>query len=434
MASPNPHMSRSTIYALSSGQPPAGIAVVRISGVDAGAALKALTERDLPAPRRAVTHTLINPVSRETLDNALVLWLPAPNTVTGEDMAELHLHGGRAVVAAVLSALAGLEGLVAAEAGAFTRRAFDNGQIDLAQVEGLADLLSAETESQRRSALALSEGALGRLAEGWRRSVLHCAAQIEALLDFADEADVTHDFDAAQLRALSDDVSIWLNAPSAERLRDGVRLVLAGPPNAGKSTLLNALAARDAAITSPIAGTTRDIVEVPVVIKGIPFVLTDTAGLHDASEDAIEQEGIKRAHAALNSADIILWLGAVEDCPDVGRSILIQARADEGRQGNVDGQLRLSVHTGEGMLALHQEIARRAKALLPAPNSFAINQRQRDIIARFADEVRGALASQDALLVAEHLRLACHALDDLIGKTGVEEMLDALFGGFCIGK
>ncbi len=424
-----------TIFALSSGPLPAGLAVVRISGSQAGVALQALTSRILPQPRYAALRRLHNPVSGELLDQALVLWMPGPQTATGDDMVELHLHGGRAVLSGVLAALGEMAGLCAAEAGDFTRRAFENGRIDLSQVEGLADLLVAETAAQRRSALVLAEGRLGALAEGWRATLLGIAAQAEALLDHGDEEDVPQALDLAALAALTQAVMRWNDAPSAERLRDGVRIVLAGPPNAGKSTLLNALAQREAAITSPIAGTTRDIVEVPVMIGGLPIVFSDTAGLRDARDDAVEQDGVRRAQAAVARADIILWLGAVGDCPDHARSILIAARADTpGRAAPEKSQVSISALTGEGMALLHAQIAQRVRLLLPVADGFAINQRQREAIRAIGDALAEAHAATDLVIAAEHLRLARTQMDRLVGRAGVEDMLDALFGAFCIGK
>ncbi|MDE2041456.1 MAG: tRNA uridine-5-carboxymethylaminomethyl(34) synthesis GTPase MnmE, partial [Alphaproteobacteria bacterium] len=309
-------MAATTVFALSSGQPPSGIAVVRISGPAARNSLLFLTGRQLPLARRATLRRLIDPGTNDLLDQALVLWLPGPDTVTGEDMAELHLHGSRAVVDAVLDTLGQIEGLEPAKPGAFTRRAFENGRMDLSQIEGLADLLAAETAAQRRSAIALEEGALGRLVTDWRKAVLAVSAQIEAQLDHVDEEDAQQSPDTACIAVLVSEARHWLHAPSAERLRNGIRVVLAGPPNAGKSSLLNALIGRDAAIVSPNAGTTRDIIEAPVTLNGIPFLFIDTAGLHEAGHDCIEVEGMNRARAALESADIILWLGAKETMPD----------------------------------------------------------------------------------------------------------------------
>ena len=296
-----------TIYALSSGAPPAGVGVIRISGPQASAVLARLGR--VPAARRATLMTLRD--GGEVLDSALVLWLPGPGTATGEDCAELHCHGGRAVIAAVLRALSAVPGLRAAEAGEFTRRAFANGRIDLAEAVGLADLLSAETELQRRAAQAMLGGAFSRVVAGWRDDLLTISASIEAAIDFADEDDVgglPADL-ARRLAALADALAQWLSRPRAEALREGVRVVIAGPPNAGKSTLFNALVGSEAAITADIPGTTRDVLSRPVAIGGVPFTLIDTAGLRGETDDTIEAIGIARAQAAMAEADIVLWLG-----------------------------------------------------------------------------------------------------------------------------
>ncbi|MCZ8173481.1 MAG: tRNA uridine-5-carboxymethylaminomethyl(34) synthesis GTPase MnmE, partial [Brevundimonas sp.] len=298
-----------TIFALSSGAPPAAIAVVRISGPTARTALMALAGR-VPPERRAVA-AMLRDGAGEVLDRALVLWLPGPNTATGQDTAELHLHGGRAVVAAVSAALAALPGLRAAEPGEFTRRAFANGRIDLAEAEGLADLLTAETELQRRSALAMAGGALSRTVEGWRERLLALSAAVEAVLDFADEDDVAvlpADF-LTRIDSLRLEIATWLSRPRAEVLREGFRVVIAGPPNAGKSTLFNVLVQDEAAIATPIAGTTRDVLTRPVGYQGVPFLFADTAGLHDTTDDMVEAIGIERALDALDRADLVLWLG-----------------------------------------------------------------------------------------------------------------------------
>ena len=424
-------MNKSTIFALSSGFPPAGIAVIRISGPAAGDALRALAGR-IGEPRSASLAWLRDPQSGETLDQALTLWFPGPASVTGEDMAELHVHGGRAVVAAVLAALGKIRGLQAAVAGEFTRRAFDNGRIDLSQAEGLADLLSAETEGQRQSALTLAEGQLGRQVSRWQAQLLKTAAIVEASLDFSDEDDVGEAaFDDHELKVLQGDIAQALNAPGSERLKDGVRLVLAGPPNAGKSSLLNRLAGRDAAIVTEIAGTTRDVIEAPVVLRGIPFILTDTAGLHDAPADKVEALGVALAAGAIDRADIILWLGDEADQPFPERSLLIAAKSDLG--GEAAG-LRISSVSGEGVDALVGVIVGRAQALLPKPGALALNERHRQILSEVNVELGAALSADNLLIVAECLRLARRKLDELTGRAGVEDMLDALFGGFCIGK
>ena len=418
-----------TIFALSSGAPPAGIAVVRISGPAAGAALVALAGA-LPPPRHA-SYRRVRDAAGAVLDHAVILWFPGPHSATGEDLAELHLHGGRAVVAAVLATLADLPGCVPAEAGAFTRRAFENGRIDLSAAEGLADLLAAETEGQRQSALVLAEGALGHRVAAWEARLLAESARIEALLDFGDEGDVADALpDTDGLSLLVDEMATLASAPPAERLRDGVRLVLAGPPNSGKSSLFNHLSGREAAIVTPIAGTTRDRLEAPISLEGVPFLLIDTAGLRDATDDAVEAIGIQRSGEAMAQADILLWLGAPEDCPPGALQLATKADLVTGYRPG----LPVSVVTGAGLDALRSEILVRARALLPKPGALALHARHRVILADVLSWLRSAIAADDLLVRAEALRLARQGLDALTGRSGVESMLDALFGQFCIGK
>ena len=422
-----------TIYALSSGSPPVAIAVVRISGPTAGAAMEALAGR-LPAPRHAILGTLRDPASGELLDRALLLWFPGPGSSTGEDLAELHLHGGRSVVAAVLGALGRVPGLRAADPGEFTRRAFQNGRIDLAEAEGLADLLAAETEAQRRAALMLAGGALSRMVEEWQKRLLALSAQLEAVLDFSDEGDIEEQLPegwAGALASLANEIANMLARPPAERLRDGIRVVIAGPPNAGKSTLLNALAGREAAITSAIAGTTRDLVEAPTALGGVPFLLIDTAGLRE-SEDEIEALGVARARQSLAAADLVLWLGEPDDCPAVG-AILVQPKADltsESRRSDI----RVSAKTGAGKDGLVRLLIERSKALLPAEGEVALNARHSAALRECLSSLEAAAAASNPLIASEELRLARGSLDRLTGRAGVEDMLDALFGSFCIGK
>src|SRR5689334_10608587 len=298
-----------TIYALSSGRPPAAIAVVRISGPRAGAALKALMGR-VPDPRKAAFARVRAP-GGEVIDEALALWFPGPRSETGEDVAELQLHGGRAVIAAVFDALSQIEGLRPAEAGELTRRAFENGKLDLTAVEGLADLVMAETQGQRRQALRQLEGALGSRAEDWRRRLIQALALVEARIDFSDEADVPQDLVAPALaltRALAEEIgAVLADEGRGERLRDGLVVAIAGPPNAGKSTLLNRIARREAAIVSPYAGTTRDVIEVHLDLGGMPVTLLDTAGIRD-TDDPVEMEGVRRAQARAADADLVLWV------------------------------------------------------------------------------------------------------------------------------
>jgi tRNA modification GTPase len=388
----------------------------------------------LPAPRRASYRTLRD-AAGAVLDSALVLWLPGPGTATGEDSAELHCHGGRAVVAAVEAALAALPELRRATPGEFTRRAFANGRIDLAEAEGLADLLSAETELQRRSALAMAGGAFSGQVEAWRERLLRASAAVEAVLDFADEDDVASlpaDF-GDSLGALVTDIGHWLDRPRAEVLREGFRVLLAGPPNAGKSTLFNALIEHEAAITAPVAGTTRDVLTRPVAIEGVPFVFVDTAGLRDQTDDAVEAIGVARARHELGRADLVLWLGEEGEGPDGAWDIEPQLDRPDRARKQAPRQ-RVSAVTGEGVTSLRRDLVAAARAALPRPGEAALNARQH----RLLGEARAALARaqdcDDGLVVAEDLRLARVAFDALVGRTATEDMLDALFGRFCIGK
>ncbi|MDV5824696.1 tRNA uridine-5-carboxymethylaminomethyl(34) synthesis GTPase MnmE [Sphingobium naphthae] len=425
---------RDSIFALSSGAPPAGIGVIRVSGPQTRPALLALAGR-VPPARQASLALLRDPQDAMPLDRALILWLPGPATVTGEDMVELHCHGGRAVIAAVEAALGAMPGLRRAEPGEFTRRAFDHGRMDLNAVEGLSDLLAAETQSQRRAALLMVEGHFSRRIDQWRRALLDLSAMAEAALDFSDEDDVPDAAIEARIgdgiAALAADVGALLDAPSAERLRDGVRVVLAGPPNAGKSTLLNALVGREAAIVSDIAGTTRDRIEVPAAIDGVAFLFTDTAGLREETGDAIEAIGIDRARAALDAADIILWLGEPDALPRAD-AILVAAQSD--RVADDRPGLSLSARTGEGMAALVALLQQRARALLPGEGDYALHRRQRDLVGQLLDHLHAARAARDLLVTAEELRLGRSVVDSLTGQAGTEDMLDRLFSGFCIGK
>jgi tRNA modification GTPase len=422
-----------TIFALSSGSPPAAIAVIRISGPAAGEALRALMGR-LPEPRRAILAGLHN-AAAEPLDQAMALWLPGPGTVTGEDVAELHCHGGRAVVAAVLSRLGDLSGLRPARAGEFTRRAFSHGRIDLAEAEGLADLLSAETDYQRRTAMAMAGGTFSAMVDLWRRRLLELSAQIEVVLDFADEDNVSGLPDSfwQQLTGLREEFASWLSRPRAEALRDGFRVVIAGPPNAGKSTLFNALVEDEAAITAPLAGTTRDVLIRPVAMAGIPFVFADTAGLRHQTDDGIEAIGMARARQAADDADLVLWLGPDGEGPPGCREI--EAQIDRGdRLRKADPCRRVSAMTGEGMAALRQELVATARTGMPKPGMAALNIRQHSLLAEATAALARAAELSDPLLIAEELRAARLAFDALLGRTTTEDMLDTLFGRFCIGK
>ncbi len=389
----------------------------------------------MPPPRVAKLRLLRHPSDAAPLDRALILWFPGPATVTGEDLAELHCHGGRAVIVAVEEALAGLSGLRRAEAGEFTRRAFLNGKMDLNAVEGLADLLAAETQQQRRTALLMTEGHFSRRLENWRLRLLQVSAMAEAALDFSDEDDVPDGSIEERIkdgiRELAEEVAAIRSAPSAERLRDGIRVVLAGPPNAGKSTLLNRLVGREAAIVSDIAGTTRDRVEVPASLNGTAYLFTDTAGLRDETGDRIEAIGMDRARDALAAADIILWLGPAEALPRAD-AILLAAQSD--RPSAARAGLRISAHSGEGMDELVALLGERAGALLPGEGEYALHRRQREGAEALEQHLKHAGDTSDLLVTAEELRQSRQVIDQLTGQAGTEDMLDHLFAGFCIGK
>jgi tRNA modification GTPase len=421
-----------TIFAVSSGAAPAAIAVIRVSGPDALAAGRALAGT-LPAPRMAGLRTLRD--GADLLDQVLVIAFPGPATATGEDLLELHCHGGRAIVRAVEAALARQPGLRPAAAGEFTRRALANGRIDLAQAEGLADLIAAETEGARRAALAAADGAVSRAAAAWSARLTNLSARAEALIDFADEDDVPAAPEAvaaltADLLSLQSELAQAVARPPVERLRDGVRVVLAGPPNSGKSSLLNALAEREVAIATPIAGTTRDRIEHAVVRDGQAYVLTDVAGLRDATDDPVEAIGIARAREAMAAADLVVWLG---DTPAPDPDMLaIHPRADVPGREDAGGRLAVSAATGLGVEALWAALGERAQQLVPRPDETAFNARQRDRLAEAAMALTNP--ALDLVLMAEQLRIARVALAGVTGSHDIEPLLDALFGRFCIGK
>ncbi len=370
------------------------------------------------------------------LDRALVLWLPGPGTATGEDTAELHCHGGRAVVAAVEAALAALPQLRRATPGEFTRRAFANGKIDLAEAEGLADLLSAETEMQRQSAMAMAGGAFSRQIGEWRDRLLAASAELESALDFGDEEDVAlhaGNF-AAGVLPLRTEIAEWLARPRAEMLREGYRVVIAGPPNLGKSTLFNALIESDAAITTPIAGTTRDVLTRPVSLEGIPFLFADTAGLHDKVNDEVEAIGIERALEALDRADLVLWLGPEGQGPRGCWEIASQIDRSDSLAKRT-ARHRISATTGAGMEALRQRSDRdRARKQCLSPGDAVLSERQHRLLMEAELALADACSQSDPLIAAEGLRLARLAFDALLGHSTTEDMLDVLFGRFCIGK
>ncbi len=426
-----------TIFALSSGAPPAAIGIIRISGSLARKALQTLTS-NVPKARVATLKNITNPVMNEQLDTALCLWFPGPDSATGEDLVEIHCHGGRAVIRAIENVLEQIDGLRRAEPGEFTRRAFSNGRVDLSEAEGLSDLLFAETEVQRKSALRLAGGALSRQVGQWQNEILRLSALVEAELDFSDEDDVSPAqadllWDGA--RTLSATMLEMIERPRAEKLRDGVRVVLGGPPNSGKSTLLNALVEREAAIVSDIAGTTRDVIEVSVAIGGIPFLLIDTAGVRDETVEDIERIGIDRARKQFELADIILWLGAEGDGPARGSILEIAARSDHPDfQPKSCNALTVSPVDGTGMQQLVELLVAKGKAVLPSADETSINRRQADHLMTAQYSLANIADENDYLVIGEQLRIARRSLDALTGTASTEDMLDALFGKFCIGK
>jgi tRNA modification GTPase len=371
----------------------------------------------------------------DALDDALVLWFPGPRSATGEDLAEFHCHGGRAVIDAVENAVLEVSGTQRAEPGEFTRRAFANGRIDLAQAEGLGDLLAAQTEVQRAAALQNASGALSRQVGQWREQVLTLSASIEAVLDFSDEDDVEAlpEGFTWNLEQLSESLNVWLARPRAEKLGEGFRVALAGPPNAGKSTLFNALVESEAAITSALAGTTRDVLERNVALDGVPFSFVDTAGLRADSSDEIERIGIDRAKRELERADLTLWLGSEGQGPQGAWEIA--ARSDAADFTAKENATHIvSAKTGEGLAQLTAALVAAARETLPKPGEAVLNARQYRILAGIRDAVEGAARCHDPLLIGEDLRTARAGLDQLVGHTTTEDMLDALFGRFCIGK
>ena len=426
-------MSIDTIFALSSGRPPAAVSVIRVSGPLAHAAGRQLAG-PLPAARQAALR-MLRGEDGGILDDALVLRFDGPASSTGEDIVELQCHGGRAVVDAILGALEQIAGLRAALPGEFTRRAFENGRIDLTEAEGLADLIEAESESQRKAALTLAEGGLRRQVEQWQERLLQLSACAEAAIDYADEDDVGIDAglvsDCADLAA---DLSAWLERPRVEPLKDGVRVVVAGPPNAGKSSLINAIAGQERAIVTDIPGTTRDHIEVPLSFGGVPVLLTDTAGLRE-TEDPVERIGVERSQVLVEAADVLLWLGEPDEAPAHPRVIRLHPRADQaGRTAEPVGTLAVSSKTGLGLSPLLEQTAGLARSVLPAEDAVALNRRQALHLAEARDAVAAVQAAADVVLVAEQLRAARSAFDRLTGRAGVEDVLDALFGRFCLGK
>jgi len=455
---------RDTIFALSSGPPPSAIAVIRISGRRARVALESMIGR-VPEPRRAALARVRNPASGEVIDEGLALWFPGPHSETGEDTAELQVHGGRAVIAAVLMALGRLEGFRLAEPGEFTRRAFEHGRMDLTAVEGLADLVAADTEAQRRQALRQLRGNIAEQAEAWRLRLIEARALLEASIDFSDEADVPKNLARqaiALLRPVAEEIGQRMHS-HGERLRNGLQVAIVGAPNVGKSTMLNRFAKRDAAIVSPYAGTTRDVIEVNLDLGGYPVTLRDTAGIRP-THDPVEQEGVRRARQSLAMADLALFVldaqtvdaGALAAVADevqeaktrawlvVNKIDLVQA--DRRRQietlfPNPRVGFLVSATTGEGIDRLIEVIGEFASSCFSAETVLVTRERHRKMLQLASSALTGALALEETHggegqeeLIAEQVRMATRALERLTGRVDVEDVLDLIFREFCVGK
>jgi tRNA modification GTPase len=449
------HPRNQTIFALSSGRPPSAISIIRVSGPLAGSTLKTLAGR-VPEPRIA-TRMLVRDVSGQPIDEAIVLYFPEPASATGEDVAEFHIHGGRAVQAALFAALSDFENLRAAEPGEFTRRAFENGKLDLTEAEALDDLIRADTEAQRRQALRQLQGLLGDKARDWRKRIIEAQALIEVGIDFADEGDVPAELMVPALgtiESLLAEIRETLSTPGrSERLRDGMTVAISGPPNVGKSTLINLLAKREVAIVSPLAGTTRDFIEVHLDLDGYPVTVIDTAGIRD-TDDPVEQEGVRRARQRAGEADLVLWMteGGEGRARGAGASAdttvwlvrnKIDLDADLSRGGKAshasagEGIFKISASRGDGVSELIAALTDFVRKFFGSREESLIGrQRQRKLLQETADALRRSLvaASTGEELVAEELRAASQCLGKLLGRVDVEEILDAIFREFCIGK
>lgn len=465
------HPREQTIFALSSGRPPTAIAIVRVSGPQASQALRTIAGK-LPQPRLA-TRANLRDASGDSIDDAVVLWFPAPGSATGEDVAEFHIHGGRAVLAALFAALTQLDHVRTAAPGEFTQRAFENGKIDLTEAEGLDDLIHADTDMQRRQALRQLHGLLGDRARRWRQQIIEAAALIEAGIDFADEDDVPEDLMApalARIATLRDEIEETLGASKrSERLRDGLVVAITGAPNVGKSTLLNALARREVAIVSPHAGTTRDIIEVQLDLDGYPVTLIDTAGIRD-TDDPVEQEGVRRAKARAAEADLMLWLvdrddeetssrfggqtpvwtvrskadlgggeGAGNRCDFVAANPWPNQGRDESGGGRPMAEPRflISARNGTGLAELTAAVAGFAADYFASGEGAVIARtRHRELLRVTSGMLRRSIEAvgRGDEIVAEELRLAARELGKLLGRVDVEEVFDVIFREFCIGK
>ena len=452
------HPRDQTIFALSSGRPPSAISIVRVSGPQAGLALTSLAGQ-IPAPRVA-TRALLRDANQQPIDDAVVLWFPGPASATGEDVAEFHVHGGRAILAALFAALSALDNLRTAEPGEFTRRGFENGKLDLTEAEGLDDLVHADTDRQRRQALRQLKGLLGDRARDWRTQIIEASALIEAGIDFSDEGDVPAELIApalAKIKVLLGEIRAVLAAQGhGERLREGLVVAITGPPNVGKSTLINQLARREVAIVSPHAGTTRDIIEVQLDLDGYPVTVIDTAGIRE-TDDPVEQEGVRRARARAAEADLVLWLvdTAHEKSLDESATPIWVVRnkidldvvrsdatnpgqlVDVTEQGRSRAEFGISASRGDGIQELIAALIAFAQNYFGGGEGGLISrERQRKLLEETVVSLQRSLGviEQGDELAAEELRVAARALGRLLGRVDVEDLLDVIFRDFCIGK
>jgi tRNA modification GTPase len=450
------HPREQTIFALSSGRPPSAIAMVRVSGPQAGAAITLLAGK-LPTPRMA-TRVLLRDASRQPIDDAVVLWFPGPASATGEDVAEFHVHGGRAVLEALFAALAAFESVRAAEPGEFTRRAFENGKLDLTEAEALDDLIHADTDRQRRQALRQMKGLLGDRARHWRAQIIEASALIEAGIDFSDEGDVPRELiepALAKIRALHREIQEVLAAQGrSERLREGLVVAIAGPPNVGKSTLMNQLARREVAIVSPHAGTTRDVIEVQLDLDGYPVTVIDTAGIRE-TDDPVEQEGVRRARARAEEADLVLWMIDAqheEARPQETSALWVVRNKIDLETGDAAGprqsanglcqagggaEFGISAARGDGVQELITALVIFARDFFGSGEGGLIGRaRQRKLLQEASAMLHRSISviGKGEELAAEELRGAAIALGRLVGRVDVEDVLDVIFREFCIGK
>jgi tRNA modification GTPase len=445
------HPREQTIFALSSGRPPSAISIVRVSGPQAKAVLASLAGK-MPEPRIA-SRVLVRDASRQPIDDSVVLWFPAPASATGEDVVEFHVHGGRAVLAALFAALSAFEHVRPAEPGEFTRRAFENGKLDLTEAEALDDLIHADTDRQRRQALRQLKGLLGDRARDWRARIIEASALIEAGIDFSDEGDVPAELIApalARIKSLTEEIGEVLAAQGrSERLREGLVVAISGPPNVGKSTLINLLARREVAIVSPHAGTTRDVIEVHLDLDGYPVTVIDTAGIRE-TDDPVEQEGVRRARVRAGEADLVLWVidaqheitGRGDETPVwvVRNKIDLDAAGETVGTTQMAGErtdFKISASRGDGVAELIEALMSFARDYFGSKEDGLIGRhRQRELLQKTVASLRRSMAvmAQGEELAAEELRSAADSLGRLLGRVDVEDVLDVIFREFCVGK